>query len=232
MFGQTALPLVFLCSALEKSPRFSMRGLKRRGNHLTKKPLQRYTCNMSTSNHRKKANEVRAIRALAHPLRLELLDLLRFEGPSTATLLGQRLGESSGATSYHLRQLARYGFVAEIPAEGKRERWWRYQERQLMIPVGKASDMPERTLLAELLSREAHALDRFLAARSRLDEWDEVAFFQSRGFRLTVDELETVRKGIEEVLAPLRSADAEDVPADALPVHILTFGFPLSLEEK
>ena len=187
---------------------------------------------MKTSKHLEKAKEVQAIRALAHPLRLELLDLLRFEGPSTATLLGQRLGESSGATSYHLRQLARYGFVAEMPSEGTRERWWRYQERQLMIPVGETSDREERTLLAELLSREAHALDRFLAARSHLGEWDEVAFFQSRGFRLTVRELDAVCKGIEDLLAPLRRADAEDAPADALPVHILAFGFPLPLEEK
>ncbi|HEU5375387.1 MAG TPA: helix-turn-helix domain-containing protein [Ktedonobacteraceae bacterium] len=187
---------------------------------------------MNASKQSEKVNEVQAIRALAHPLRLKLLDLLRFEGPSTATLLGQRLGESSGATSYHLRQLARYGFVAETPSKGKRERWWRYQERKLMISVGETSDREERTLLAELLSREAHALDRFLAARSHLGEWDEVAFFQSRGFRLTVEELEAVRKGIEDVLAPLRRADASDVPADALPVRILAFGFPLPLEEK
>lgn len=187
---------------------------------------------MKTSKHGEQANEVQAIRALAHPLRLELLDLLRFEGPSTATLLGQRLGESSGATSYHLRQLARYGFVAEMPSEGKRERWWRYQERQLMLPVGETSDREERTLLAELLSREAHALDRFLSARSHLGEWDEVAFFQSRGFRLTVNELDAVRKGIEDVLAPLRRAEASDAPADALPVRILAFGFPLPLEEQ
>lgn len=187
---------------------------------------------MKMPKHRKKTNEVQAIRALAHPLRLKLLDLLRFEGPSTATLLGQRLGESSGAASYHLRQLARYGFVAEVPSEGKRERWWRYQERQLMIQVGEASNREGRTLLAELLSREAYALDRFLAARAHPGEWDEVAFFQSRGFRLTVGELEAVRKGIEDVLAPLRRADAEDGPADALPVRILAFGFPLPLEEK
>lgn len=187
---------------------------------------------METSKHHEKTNEVQALRALAHPLRLELLDLLRFEGPSTATLLGQRLGESSGATSYHLRQLAHYGFVSEIPSEGKRERWWRYQERKLIIPVDLASNMQERNLLVELLNREAHALNRFLAARSQLGEWDEVAFFQSRGFRLTVDELEAVRKGIEEVLAPLRRADAEDAPADALPVRILSIGFPLPSEEK
>lgn len=187
---------------------------------------------MKTAKHDEKADEVQAIRALAHPLRLEMLDLLRFEGPSTATLLGQRLGESSGATSYHLRQLARYGFVEEASSEGKRERWWRYRERKLMIPENQESSLEGRQLLAELLSREAHSLDRFLAARSRLGEWDKGSFFQSRGFRLTIDELEAVRKGIEEVLAPLRRADDEDAPANALPVRILAFGFPLPLEEK
>lgn len=177
-------------------------------------------------------DEVRAIRALAHPLRLDLLDLLRFEGPSTATLLGQRLGESSGATSYHLRLLARYGFIEDAPSEGKRERWWRYRERMVTIPESQAGDMQERQLLAELLSREAHALDRYLVARSQLGEWDKVAFFQSRALRLTVDELDALRRGIEALLEPLRRADAGDAPADTLPVRVLTFGFPVPLEEK
>ena len=50
--------------------------------------------------------------------------------PSTATLLGKRVGESSGSTSYHLRQLAAYGFVEEVPDHGSgRERWWRARHR-------------------------------------------------------------------------------------------------------
>jgi DNA-binding transcriptional ArsR family regulator len=182
---------------------------------------------MNNSKNMAGSDEVRAIRALAHPLRLELLDLLRFEGPSTATLLGRRISESSGATSYHLRQLARYDFVEEAPQVGKRERWWRYRERKILIPEG----LEGRNLLAELLSRDAHALDRFLARRSRLDEWDQTAFFQSCALRLTVAELDAVRSGIESLLSPLRRADAKDVPADALPVRILAFGFPLPSEE-
>lgn len=66
-----------------------------------------------------------ALRGLAHPLRGRLLEQLQLRGPATATILGQRLGESSGSTSYHLRQLARHGFIE--PAEGRgggRERWW------------------------------------------------------------------------------------------------------------
>ncbi|MFF0048377.1 helix-turn-helix domain-containing protein [Streptomyces sp. NPDC005498] len=68
----------------------------------------------------------RTLRGLAHPLRLRLLNTLREFGPATASGLADRLGESSGATSYHLRQLATYGFVEDDPTLGKgRERWWR-----------------------------------------------------------------------------------------------------------
>ncbi|THA72323.1 ArsR family transcriptional regulator [Streptomyces sp. A0958] len=70
--------------------------------------------------------DTRALRGLAHPLRLRLLSALREYGPATASGLAARLGESSGATSYHLRQLASFGFVEDDPTRGKgRERWWR-----------------------------------------------------------------------------------------------------------
>ena len=64
------------------------------------------------------------LRALSHPLRLRMLEVLR-EGPATASALGRRLGESSGATSYHLRALAKAGVVEEDERGSKRERWWR-----------------------------------------------------------------------------------------------------------
>jgi DNA-binding transcriptional ArsR family regulator len=171
--------------------------------------------------------DVRSIRALAHPLRLELLDLLRFEGPSTATLLARRTGESTGATSYHLRQLARYGYVEEDQAAG-RERWWRYREHRPAVS-GHGGDM--RRLVAELLSREAHAVDRFLAEPSRMADWDQASFFQSRALRLTAAELDELRVEIERVLARYRVADADDPPADALPVRVMAFGYPVPLEE-
>src|SRR5688500_20312710 len=65
--------------------------------------------------------DVRALRALAHPLRNRLLGQLRLHGPATASQLGRTVGESSGATSYHLRQLAAYGFVEDRKSvvEGK-----------------------------------------------------------------------------------------------------------------
>ena len=63
---------------------------------------------------------------LAHPLRLRLLGRLRTDGPATATALAEKLGTNTGATSYHLRQLAEVGLVAEDPDLGTgRQRWWR-----------------------------------------------------------------------------------------------------------
>jgi DNA-binding transcriptional ArsR family regulator len=185
---------------------------------------------MPTPPRNADTDNVRAVRALAHPLRLRLLDELRFGGPATATQLAGRVGESSGATSYHLRQLARHGYVEDAEPRGGHERWWRYRERRMVAPPD-ADPGGNRTLLAELLSREAHALDRYLAAPARPAEWDDAAFFQSRALRLTAAELEALRDGIEALLAPLRRADAADPPADTTPVRILAFGFPLPLEE-
>jgi DNA-binding transcriptional ArsR family regulator len=169
-----------------------------------------------------------AVRALAHPLRLQLLDLLRFDGPSTATELGRRVGESSGSTSYHLRQLARYGFIEEEPTRGGRRRLWRYRQRRVVLDGGKTVG---RELIAELFSREAYALERFLAQRDLLPEWDAGSFFATQALRLTPAELADLRGGIDELLGRFRRAESDDAPADARPVRLLAFGYPVPLEE-
>ncbi|WP_406402037.1 helix-turn-helix domain-containing protein [Streptomyces sp. NBC_00879] len=82
---------------------------------------------MAESEDRKyRRLDPRSLRGLAHPLRMRLLSTLRHDGPATASQLAEKLGESSGATSYHLRQLAAHGFVEDDLERGKgRERWWR-----------------------------------------------------------------------------------------------------------
>lgn len=74
---------------------------------------------------RKVVEDLDTLKAVSHPLRLSLLGRLRSEGPATASELGRSLGESSGATSYHLRQLERFGFVgdAEDQPSGRERRW-------------------------------------------------------------------------------------------------------------
>jgi DNA-binding transcriptional ArsR family regulator len=66
-----------------------------------------------------------ALKALAHPVRMRMLGMLRMDGPATATKLAERLGLNTGATSYHLRQLAQHGFIEDAPSESRRDRWWR-----------------------------------------------------------------------------------------------------------
>jgi DNA-binding transcriptional ArsR family regulator len=67
-----------------------------------------------------------ALKALAHPVRLRMLGMLRIDGAATASGLAARLGLNSGATSYHLRQLAQHGFIEEDRQLGnRRDRWWR-----------------------------------------------------------------------------------------------------------
>lgn len=90
--------------------------------------------------------DARTLRGVAHPLRLRLLGSLRHEGPQTATQLAARLGESSAATSYHLRTLAAHGFVTDAPELGRgRERFWRAVHRSTWFDTPDR-DAPEREL--------------------------------------------------------------------------------------
>ena len=117
-------------------------------------------------------HDPRVLRALAHPLRNSLLGLLRADGPSTASKLGQRLGESSGTTSYHLRQLADLGFVEEVPGQGTaRERWWRARHRSTRWRTDELVDQPGgREVVEELTHQSLGRQRRMLAAHAEQRE--------------------------------------------------------------
>jgi predicted ArsR family transcriptional regulator len=84
------------------------------------------------------------LKALSHPGRLRMLGLLRSEGPATATTLATRLGLNSGATSYHLRQLEKHGFVVEDTSRGNaRDRWWRATHEYTRTDVADATTPEE-----------------------------------------------------------------------------------------
>lgn len=69
--------------------------------------------------------DMTSLKGLAHPLRVRILDALSTYGANTSSGLAERFGESSGSTSYHLRQLEKHGFVREDASRGStRERWW------------------------------------------------------------------------------------------------------------
>ena len=113
---------------------------------------------------RTRVTEVEALRAIAHPLRGRLLGALRETGPATATELAERFDESSGATSYHLRQLARYGFIVEDEEQAsRRERRWR--------AAAKFTSWDDEDFIEQPGGREAadavHDLQRSRARSSR-----------------------------------------------------------------
>jgi predicted ArsR family transcriptional regulator len=131
------------------------------------------------------------LRGLAHPLRLRMLGLLREEGPATATALAHRLGESSAATSYHLRQLAEYGFIRERAEPGAgRERWWEAAHRSTHLERLDMDDEATRLLGREYLRAVARAYGARLEAWvDELDtmpaDWREAGTISDYRLRLT-----------------------------------------------
>jgi len=164
--------------------------------------------------------DVRALRALAHPLRNRLLGRLRLNGPATASQLGRVFGESSGSTSYHLRQLAAYGFVEEIEGEGSaRERWWRarhrmtsWQAADVVAQEGGAEVEDEMTRLQ--LDAHARVLTAWRQQNEQLDPaWTAVASLNDYALRLQPDEARALAAELDAVLN--RWMDAH--PADSGP---------------
>src|SRR5262245_21582179 len=131
------------------------------------------------------------LRGIAHPLRVRLLDLLRDEGPSTATRLAERTGQSTGATSYHLRQLAAYGFVVEAPTGTGRERWWRAAHRLSSMTAEDAREAPAEAeaYLRAIAAEYGDRVERWLSEVHTLpDDWDRGATLSDYRLRLTAEE--------------------------------------------
>ena len=103
-----------------------------------------------------------ALKAFAHPLRMAMYTALRNDGPATASMLGRALGESSGQTSYHLRQLERHGFVEDDPGHtGGRERWWRavgFSMDSADLLVDPRTAGAARTVVHQALAERAQAM--------------------------------------------------------------------------
>jgi predicted ArsR family transcriptional regulator len=171
------------------------------------------------------------LKALAHPLRQRLLYHLAFVGPATSTSVAQALGESTGSTSYHLRQLARYGLIEEIRDRANgRERWWRLVPLDLRGPGKSAEQSPElEAAAAELgrirLERDRELVDRFLRWRSEFQELADAAMFSSSAMRLTHDELRELGERYVELLKSYWRPP-EESPEDAKPVAAIFYAFP------
>jgi len=176
--------------------------------------------------------DARQLRVLAHPLRSRLLGALRFHGPATATQLAARLGTNSGATSYHLRQLADAGLVEDEPSlsTGRDRAWrsvhdstsWRSTEYD-HDPDAKAAD---EWIARHLAGRSAQWLDDWLEARPEWPaEWRDAADQSDYHLTLTAGRLRALMADLHEVLG--RYLDDEDPSAPtAERVTVLLQAFP------
>jgi DNA-binding transcriptional ArsR family regulator len=159
----------------------------------------------------------RELRGIAHPLRFRILELLR-EGPATASMLARELGESSGATSYHLRVLGSMKMIEELPDEGtRRERWWRRPDEVVLIESARAGDPDYEAAGARMyemfLARDEQAFERWLAVRERLPvELREAAFVGGINVYATEEELVELTQETLKLFDRFRRPAAERPP--------------------
>ncbi|GGL22402.1 ArsR/SmtB family transcription factor [Nocardia jinanensis] len=158
-----------------------------------------------------------ALRALAHPLRQRILRALAENGPATSTALGALLGENTGATSYHLRQLAEHGFIEEAPelAKGK-ERWWRSPAKDLRYRMDREQSPEVRELLeglfAQHLAEDIEMFQRFEAERAGLGEWADIMPFSRGAIYATPAEIEEFFEDYLTLLKRFQATHQQDRP--------------------
>jgi DNA-binding transcriptional ArsR family regulator len=186
------------------------------------------------SSERRHLTSPTELRALSHPTRLTLLTLLDEEGPLTATEAGERIGESPANASFHLRTLARYGYVEEAPGGHGRQRPWQVVRQANDIPGDELS--AEAKLAADALLELIRARDNDrLRAYGRIrdefpKEWRAAATEMRMSLHLTAAELVELGERIEQLLAPYVEGTAgADRRPGTLPVAFGLFAVPTRL---
>jgi hypothetical protein len=177
--------------------------------------------------------DAKAMRALAHPVRVALLDLFGYHDTLTATQASELLGESPANCAFHLRTLAKYGFVREAGGGRGRERPWEIVSRSLRIT--RQQPDPQAALAADELGRVM--LDRWLArARQvfgsdrRVPGWDHATGWSRSHVFLTPEETESLTQEMRRLLNryEARYNDPARRPAGALPVEWAIFAAPVA----
>ena len=181
--------------------------------------------------------DIASLKALAHPLRVAILEAVSRYGPQTSGTLAELLGESTGATSYHLRQLAKHDFLREVPGRGTaRERWWERPKGSLQVVTRELAENPATREAAQLVSREfensrAAALADFME-RGWLEEpaeWADAAMLSTLNLRLTVEQLADVSARLAAFVDALAEELRTDQPPEgsrAVQLHINAFPLP------
>jgi DNA-binding transcriptional ArsR family regulator len=178
----------------------------------------------------RRVTDVDALKALAHPLRVSLLNHLLALGPRTASECAEAVGSTASNCSWHLRQLAKAGFVERAEAGDGRERPWR--ATSVGYDVGAFDDDPEvraqqDALLALGINEENRLVQRFVDRQHDLPrEWLEATAMHSYAVNVTAEELSGLLGMIDDILRPYIVPVRQDAPEGALPVHLGIRAFP------
>ena len=153
------------------------------------------------------------LRALSHPTRLKMLMRLRVEGPATATQLARELSLNTGATSYHLRQLAEHGFIVEETERGDaRDRWWKAAHRSTLANLTDRRDDEDAESAEAYLQSVAllytETLMQAVGERRYLPEpWQRASTTSDWHLRLTADRAEQLVDTLAALIGEWEEAD-------------------------
>lgn len=173
-----------------------------------------------------KINDPKALRALAHPLRWQLLEIVSREGTATATQCAKETGESVANCSYHLNLLAKYNYVEQAEGGQGREKPW--QVVNISFQVGSEGMDSDGTLAASaasgaFLDYELNLIkERHLALHLEPPEWRTATGVDNSHVYLTVDEVEETRSAVRDLTKKFldRRTNPELRPAGARWVNV------------
>ncbi len=187
--------------------------------------------------HERVVSDPLALRALAHPIRQQLLGLIGREGRLTGAEAARQLGISQALASHHLRQLAKYGYVEPAEADDHRARPWRVTSTSTHlrpeVAEGREASDALQLMAAERAVQELHDWQR---RRSEVDPaWVEPTEVSNGLLYLTATELAELRTQVAALVTPLvarrRIGRHEDRPVDAEPVSFLLLTVPVPRTE-
>ncbi|WP_329585891.1 helix-turn-helix domain-containing protein [Kitasatospora sp. NBC_01250] len=177
------------------------------------------------------------MRALAHPVRLAILERLQRHGPATATQLAPEVGATPTVTSWHLRHLAGFGLVRDAePGPDRRQRRWQAVARGFRFEVGGDGEgtAAARALSRQMFLRSGDLPNRWLAeVEPGLDpEWRKHAGLANTRVVLSTEELAELWDGIEQLLAPYVMREPADRPAGSRGVRLMRYALPEATDER